>query len=127
KTAGHFTTLNVNNLDAGLRIFNLGTADESAVVEFLETGLTDWSVVFEQGKPNPGGPLRPGFDHPQLCVPSGHATNGTTVFVDIPAVGSAGGPRLATFEEQLHGTAGLGHPLNAACTMTAISGVPINY
>ena len=74
----------------------------------METGLTDWRVAFEEGK----------FDHPQLCVPNGHeTTDGRTVLVDIPAVGSTGGiPRLVTFEETLNNESGA-HVLTAPCTM----------
>ena len=112
KTAGHFTTLNLNNLDAGLRNFNLATADESAVVELMETGLTDWRLAHEQGK----------FDHPEICIPNGHdPVSGKTKLVGIPAVGSTGNTlRLQTFEEQLAGTAHT-HNLNDACTVPGVS------
>ena len=108
----HFETLNFHNLDAGLRVFNLGAQDEAALIEFMETGLTDWRVAFEEGK----------FDHPQLCVPNGHdPVTGQTVLVDIPAVGSAGAlDRLLTFEEVLNGVTGA-HGMAAPCQMTSIS------
>lgn len=112
KTAGHFTTLNLNNLDAGMRTFNLGVADEAAVVELMETGLTDWRLAHEQGK----------FDHPEICIPNGHdPVSGKTLLVGIPAVGGAGNAvRLQTFEEHLAGTAHA-HHLNDACTVPGIS------
>jgi hypothetical protein len=97
----HFETLNFHNLDAGLRIFDLGAQDETALIEFMETGLTDWRAAFEEDK----------FDHPQLCVPNGHdPVTGQTVLVDIPAVGSTGAAdRLLTFEEVLNGGPGPRH------------------
>ena len=66
KTAGHFTNLNLNNLDAGLRIFDAGRRTRRALVEMMETGLTDWRVAHEEGK----------FDHPEICVPHGHFSDG---------------------------------------------------
>ncbi len=113
KTAGNFLTLNFNNLDAGLRIFSLGAADESAVVEMMETGLTDWRVAFEQGK----------FDHPELCVPHGHdPATGKTVLAGIPAVGANGETAsLQTFQEQLNNVGNRAHTLSDTCTMPGIS------
>ncbi len=111
KTAGHFPTLNLANLDAGMRIFNLGVADEAAVVEFMETGLTDWRVAHEQGK----------FDHPEICIPNGHdPETGKTRLAGIPAVGAGGNVlRLQTFEEHLQDTTHE-HDLTAACTVPDI-------
>ncbi|MGB8337759.1 MAG: cytochrome c peroxidase [Burkholderiales bacterium] len=110
----NFATLNFNNLDAGLRLIALGIPDEAAVVELLETGLTDWRVAYEEGP----------FDHPELCVPHGHdGTTGKSKIVGIPAVGSAGnGPErwLPTFEEILIGTTAP-HNLTETCTMLGIS------
>ncbi|MDH5179685.1 MAG: hypothetical protein OEY07_08460, partial [Gammaproteobacteria bacterium] len=109
KTAGHFTTLNFNNLDAGLRIFALNPDDESAVVEMMETGLTDWRVAYEEGP----------FDHPELCVPHGHdQVSGRSVLVGIPAVGTQGNTLpLQTFEERLAGVNNRAHNLNDGCTV----------
>jgi len=111
KTAGHFSNLNLNNLDAGMRIFNLGVPDEGALVEFLETGLTDWRLAYEQDK----------FDHPELCVPHGHdGATGKTILRGIPAVGHLGnGVPLETFEDQLNDFDGA-HALNDECTVTGI-------
>ncbi len=112
KTAGHMTTLNFNNLDAGLRIFNLGLADEASLVEMMETGLTDWRVAYEEDK----------FDHPEICVPHGHSTTGETILAGIPAVGSSGNTGvLQTFEDQVTGTtAGRTHTLGDDCTVPGI-------
>ena len=111
KTAGHFTTLNLANLDAGMRIFNLGVADEASVVELMETGLTDWRVAFEQDR----------FDHPEICIPNGHdPATGETRLAGIPAVGRFGnGQRLQTFEEHLLDTSHE-HDLTAGCTIPDI-------
>ncbi|PLW81187.1 hypothetical protein CWI75_17290 [Kineobactrum sediminis] len=111
KTAGHFSTINFNNLDAGMRIFDLGPTDEASVIEMMETGLTDWRVAHDSGK----------FDHPELCVPHGHdPATGQTLLVSIPAVGQGGHEnRLQTFEEQLDGIDGA-HSLLVACSMPGI-------
>lgn len=110
KTAGHFTNLNLNNLDAGMRVFNLGIQDEAAVMELMETGLTDWRVAYQSGV----------FDHPELCVPNGHdPATGKTRLAAIPAVGRTGSAQpIATFEEMVRGTAGArANNLNSACTV----------
>jgi hypothetical protein len=110
KTAGHFTNLNLNNLDAGMREIDLGIQDEAAVMELLETGLTDWRVAYQSGV----------FDHPELCVPNGHdPVSGKTRLAAIPAVGRTGSAQpIATFEEMVMGTAGArANNLNSACTV----------
>mgnify|MGYP001814469569 FL=1 len=91
ETAGSFPTLNLENLDAGLRIFDLGATDTAALIEMMETGLTDWRVMHEENH----------FDHPELCVPNGHdPASGKTILAAIPAVGNTGANNpLATFEE----------------------------
>lgn len=95
KTAGHFTQINFNNLDAGMREFELGTQEESALIEMMETGLTDWRVAYK------GAP----FDHPELCLPNGHdPATGKTRVAALAAVGKAGSAKpIATFEEILRG------------------------
>ncbi len=110
QTAGSFVNLNFNNLDAGLRLFALAADEESAVVEMMETGLTDWRVAYEEGP----------FDHPEICVPHGHdPVSGRSVLAGIPAVGSTGGnQRLQTFEEQLNGVNNRAHNLHDDCTVT---------
>ncbi len=112
KTAGHFPTINFNNLDAGMRVFDLGLADEASVIEMMETGLTDWRLAHDSGK----------FDHPELCVPHGHdAATGQTLLVSIPAVGQDGHvDRLQTFEEQLDGVSGA-HSLVEPCSIPGIA------
>ena len=116
ETAGHFTNLNFNNLDAGLRIFDVGPTDTASLVELMETGLTDWRLAHEEGK----------FDHPEICVPHGHdATSGETILVGIPAVGQGGNAApLQTFEEQVIGTgpgASHVHNLTDDCTVPGVS------
>ncbi len=119
ETAGHFTNLNFNNLDAGMRIFNLGPTDTAALVEFMETGLTDWRLAHEEGK----------FDHPEICVPHGHAATGETILVGIPAVGKDGhGAPLATFEDIVDPPVGpdgtlvtLAHDLKDGCTVPGVA------
>ena len=79
------------------------TPDEiDAIVAFLET-LTDERVLFQRAP----------FDHPQLIVPNGHRVksgadaNGDgladDMFVEIPAVGAAGGPALPGFLQGVFG------------------------
>lgn len=129
KHAGDFPGLNLTNLDAGIRIFNLDGdldanpatptigGDETAVIEFLATGLTGWDAFYERGK----------FGHPELCVPNGHdAATGKTVLVGIPAtVGNDAG--LQTFDELMHGvdtdTAGnaLNHTMDGNCTVPGMA------
>ncbi|NHA15757.1 cytochrome c peroxidase [Thioalkalivibrio sp. XN279] len=108
KTAGDFQNLNFHNLDAGMRIFDLGPTDEASVVELMEIGLTDWRVAYEEGK----------FDHPELCIPNGHDdVTGETILVGLPAVGNGGNARrLQTFEEHLTGS-DHEHDLTDACTV----------
>lgn len=113
ETAGHFTNLNLNNLDAGMRIFDLGPTDTAALIELMETGLTDWRLAHEEDK----------FDHPEICVPHGHdPATGKTILVGIPAVGSDGNDApLATFEEIANGAEGHTHDLTADCTVTGVA------
>jgi hypothetical protein len=109
QTAGHFTTLNLNNLDAGLRIFQLGPTDDASLVEMMETGLTDWRLAHEEGK----------FDHPEICVPHGHEITGETILVGIPAVGNLGNDApLATFEDLATNSGKtVAHDLTDGCTI----------
>jgi hypothetical protein len=113
ETAGHFTDLNFNNLDAGLRLFELGPTDTAALVEFMETGLTDWRLAHEEGK----------FDHPEICVPHGHADTGETILVGIPAVGAEGNDDpLATFEDIVAPQGGThAHDLSDPCTVPGVA------
>jgi cytochrome c peroxidase len=115
KTAGHFPNQNFHNLDAGMRIFDLGVADEAALVEMLETGLTDWDVAYERGK----------FGHPEICIPHGNLDSPETL-VGIPVVGTNGNViRLQTFAAQLLGDNTLHHHLNDVCTVPGVSNNPI--
>jgi hypothetical protein len=107
KAGGHFRTLNANNMDAGVQVFSLDPADEAALLELLETGLTDWRVAYQQG----------------LCIPNGHdPASGRTRLVGIPAVGRGGSlARIPTFQEQLAGAAGFANNLTAGCTVPKLS------
>lgn len=103
-----FSKLNRHNLDAGLRVFDVGADREAAMVEMMETGLTDWGAAYQQGK----------FDHPQICVPNGHDKKGRTKLADIAAVGSEGSAnRIITFQEILQNASGFAHDLKTACDM----------
>lgn len=110
-----FPNLNLANLDAGLRIVGLDPGRESAVVELLETGMTDFNAAYNQGK----------FDHPELCVPNGHDPGtGETILAGIPAVGQGGHlVRLQTFEEGLVGEpAGThAHDFSDNCTIPGMT------
>ncbi len=112
ETAGHFPTLNLNNLDAGMRAFGLGAADEASMFEMIETGLTDWRVAYQEDK----------FDHPEICIPNGHdPVSGRTRLVAIPATGKAGiALPLQTFDEQLRGVNNRANSLTKACDMPGI-------
>lgn len=78
----------------------LSSDDVAAIVAFLEA-LTDERVRYQRAP----------FDHPQLFVPNGHPGNAVhtvdadhdgladDVFVEIPAVGAAGGAAIPGFLE----------------------------
>ncbi|USD38952.1 cytochrome c peroxidase [Ferrimonas sp. SCSIO 43195] len=107
-----FPNMNLANLDAGLRVIDLSPEREAAVIELMETGMTDWHAAHEQNK----------FDHPELCVPIGHdPATGITILAGIPAVGSAGNAEpLATFEEVLIGGSGHEHDFTDPCTIPGL-------
>lgn len=113
KRGGHFPTLNASNLHPDMGAFALAPPDEAAMIELMETGLTDWRVAYEQGK----------FDHPELCVPHGHdATTGRTIIAGVPAVGAqGGGSLLQTFDEQLSGVTSRAHALLDSCTVPGLT------
>ena len=86
-----------------LGVPTLTPAEIDAIVAFLEA-LTDERVLFRRAP----------FDHPQLFVPNGHAGPPGTrdadgdgladdIFIEIPAVGAAGGPPLPGFLEGVFG------------------------
>ncbi len=86
------------------------------VIAFLEA-LTDRRVAKDAAP----------FDHPQLCLPNGHNPDGSTILVDLPAVGAGGisSGTIVTFEQTL---AGGGtpeqHALNSPCGMVPLPTVP---
>ncbi|GAB2519371.1 cytochrome c peroxidase [Microbulbifer agarilyticus] len=100
--------LNLHNLDAGLRIVDVGADREAAMVEMMETGLTDWGAAYQEGK----------FDHPQICVPNGHDGKGRTKLANIAAVGTDGNTtRIITFQEMLEEVTGFANDLTEPCDM----------
>ncbi|MBI4910731.1 MAG: cytochrome C peroxidase [Acidobacteria bacterium] len=112
------------NLGPGMNRINMSAADRVALVAFLKA-LTDDRVRFERAP----------FDHPELCVPVGHAEaddgglqpDGTSEstrlsaadkWALIPAVGRSGNSApLQTFEELLKGVGADG---SRAHTMTEV-------
>jgi cytochrome c peroxidase len=97
---GDFRELNVLNIDFEIGKLNLTEQQIEDLVVFLGRPLTDRRVL-QQRAP---------FDHPQLFVPNGHASNGRhprvteegvarDVLLEIPAVGRGGGPLPAGFLE----------------------------
>jgi hypothetical protein len=86
------------------------TGDEMAAIEAFLQSLTDDRVALRKAP----------FDHPQLFVPNGALGNETRVFdingdglatdafVEIPAVGAAGGPPLPGFLDGVFGPGGGG-------------------
>ncbi|WP_198551618.1 cytochrome c peroxidase [Moritella sp. Urea-trap-13] len=111
ETTQGFPNMNLANLDAGLRVITLSPEREAAVIEMMETGLTDWNTAFERGK----------YDHPELCVPLGHDTDGSTILVGIPAVGELGNTLpLATFEDILSESPGHAHDLTEPCLIPGV-------
>jgi hypothetical protein len=123
KNNGDFPGLNLNNMDAGMRIFELDApvlvppgfpvgGDETAVVELIETGITDWEAAYERGR----------FGHPEICIPHGHDPDGKTVMVGIPAVGASGNAEiLQTFEEHLNDDTGPAHDFTDDCTVPGLA------
>jgi hypothetical protein len=92
-----FHDSNIDNLDPDIRNLGLTTGEKDALVAFLRA-LTDERVRLQEAP----------FDHPQLFVPNGHPGNNLAViddgtgkaqdsFLEIPAVGAAGGDPLPTF------------------------------
>jgi cytochrome c peroxidase len=97
---GDFREHNVENIDFEIGKLNLTERQIDDLVAFLGRPLTDLRVV-RQSAP---------FDHPQLFVPNGVRMQGSRarvtaegvadeVFLEIPAVGRAGGPLPAGFLE----------------------------
>jgi len=109
---------------------NLNPADRQAMVAFLKS-LTDDRVRFERAP----------FDHPELCVPTGHVDSGDALQLDasdprfplsaaerwagIPAIGKDGAAvPLQTFEELLSGVGADGsrsHTLTDTCMVPSRS------
>jgi cytochrome c peroxidase len=101
-------------MDADIDLLGMTLQDQTDLVDFLRTGLTDSRTV-RQAAP---------FDHPQLFTPNGHPAgpNGspaqsdpqhpgqaTTQLMEIPAVGKNGGKPLPTFLENLQGVTNGAH------------------
>jgi cytochrome c peroxidase len=98
------------NLGPGMGNIQLSAEDRAQIVAFMKA-LTDTRVRFERAP----------FDHPALCVPTGHVEtaagtlrpdtssdavpgSAADVWALVPAVGRAGSAvPLQTFEELLHG------------------------
>jgi cytochrome c peroxidase len=94
---GDFHDRNIDNLDPDIDSLGLTQDEKDALVAFLN-GLTD-ERVRQQSAP---------FDHPQLFVSNGARGDTTSVatdangaaiddFLELPAVGAAGGAPLAAF------------------------------
>ena len=108
-----------------IRTFNISTTQKAALAAFLRA-LTDERVRHERAP----------FDHPELCVPSGHPElrpglliawqlnqfprSSMENWLGLAAVGAAGHPApLQTFEELLLGIGGDGaraNAMNEGCT-----------
>lgn len=118
KTAGHFPNLAFNNLHEAIRPINQNGNQDADMIEFMETGLTDWRVAHSQAP----------FDHPELCLPNGHdPVTGKSLMTAVSAVGAEGYAHpLATFEEVLNGisSATRSHALDEGCTVPGVSNNP---
>ena len=98
---GDFRDENIADIPEDITDLGLTPAEREAIVSFMHS-LTDPRVKFERAP----------FDHPQLLVPNGHPLKADgsvqtdaqgralTTFLDIPAVGRAGGPGIANFNPQ---------------------------
>ncbi len=114
------------NLGPGMNRINISAQDRVALVAFLKS-LTDDRVRFERAP----------FDHPELCIPVGHAEvapgvlqtdesspstrmSGADKWALVPAVGKEGNASpLQTFDELLRGIGRDGsraHALTEACS-----------
>lgn len=97
------------DFDADIEAGRIRPEEINDVIAFLEA-LTDTRVARDAAP----------FDHPQLCLPHGHNPDGSTILVDLPAVGAGGhGSDIVTFEETLAGVAGRPHSMSIVtnCTM----------
>lgn len=95
---GDFRDENIADVPVDITDLGLTPAEKEAIIAFLHS-LTDPRVKYERAP----------FDHPQLLVPNGHplTANGSvqtdaqgralTTFLEIPAVGRAGGPGTPNF------------------------------
>ncbi|MBM3727529.1 MAG: cytochrome-c peroxidase [Acidobacteria bacterium] len=110
----------------GIRPLGLTARQQAALVEFMKAASDD-RVRYERAP----------FDHPELCVPNGHAESASRLLIPsgsagfprasmenwagIPAVGASGNAApLQTFEELLNGTGADGsraHHLRDACAI----------
>ena len=94
-----FANENQNDLDPDIRELGLSESQKQALVAFM-LALTDERVEYEKAP----------FDHPQLFIPYGHLGDDYLVvptlddplvaedlFLEIPAVGAAGGPAVSRF------------------------------
>jgi cytochrome c peroxidase len=119
---GHFNmTFNPDNCRTNNNNCRIGQVDFDAdiiagrirpeeindVIAFMEA-LTDRRVARDKAP----------FDHPQLCLPNGHNSDGSTILVDLPAVGSGGhSSDILTFEQTLAGATGP-HDMKTGCLMS---------
>jgi hypothetical protein len=107
------------NLSRDIRRLNLDAGERAALVAFMRA-LTDDRVRFERAP----------FDHPELCVPTGHDLQPSSEqyplsaadrWAAIPAVGRTGNQvPLQTFDELLQGIGSDGsrtHTLRDPCTI----------
>lgn len=97
---GDFKDENIADVPTDITDLGLTPAEKEALISFL-TSLTDPRVKYERAP----------FDHPQLLVPNGHPAaagkittdaqgRAITTFLEIPAVGRAGGPGTPNFNPQ---------------------------
>lgn len=97
---GDFKDENIADVPTDITDLGLTPAEKEALIAFL-ISLTDPRVKYERAP----------FDHPQLLVPNGHPAaagkitadaqgRAITTFLEIPAVGRAGGPGTPNFNPQ---------------------------
>ncbi len=97
---GDFKDENIADVPTDITDLGLTPAEKDALIAFL-ISLTDPRVKYERAP----------FDHPQLLVPNGHPAaagkitadaqgRAITTFLEIPAVGRAGGPGTPNFNPQ---------------------------
>ena len=121
---GHFNmAFNPDNCKTNNNNCRIGQVDFDAEItpgRILPEEINDVIAFFEALTDSRVARDKAPFDHPQLCLPNGHNPDGSTILVDLPAVGTAGhSSDILTFEQTLAGASGP-HDMKTACLMSPL-------